>query len=87
MKIEKEGLYALSMGCDDGAKLWLDGQLLWDVDRDGGGFRETWARLEAGYHRLEVQYWENYGGEDMNVGIEGEGLCYENLPAGMLWYE
>ncbi len=87
MKIEKSGLYALSMACDDGAKLWLDGQLLWDVDRDGGGFREGWFNLEAGYHRLEVQYWENYGGEDMYIGIDGEGLAYENLPPSMLFYE
>ena len=87
MKIEKTGLYALSMACDDGAKFWIDGQLFWDVDRDGGGFRESWIQLEAGYHRLEVQYWENYGGEDMQIGIEGEGIGYDNLPSSMLYYE
>ncbi len=87
MKIEKEGLYQLSMSCDDGAILWLDGQLLWDVDRNGGGFREAWYNLGAGYHRLEVLYWENYGGEDMYVGITGPGIETDNLPAEMLYFE
>ena len=87
MKIEKEGLYLLSFACDDGAKLFLDGKLLWDVDRDGGGYRQGWYRLGAGYHRLQVQYWENYGGEDLEIGLEGEGLNYANLPAAMLYYE
>ena len=87
VKIEKTGLYALSMSCDDGAIFWLDGKLLWDVDRDGGGFREGWYQLAEGYHRLEVQYWENYGGEDMEIGIAGPGLEEVNIPAGMLYYE
>jgi hypothetical protein len=87
MKIEKEGMYQLSMSCDDGAILWLDGQLLWNVDRNGGGFREEWFNLGAGYHRLEVQYWENYGGEDMYIGLIGPGIEVENLPASMLYYE
>ena len=87
MKIEQKGLYQLSMSCDDGAILYLDGQLLWDVDRNGGGFREAWYNLGAGYHRMEVQYWENYGGEDMYVGITGPGIETDNLPAEMLYFE
>lgn len=87
MKIEKEGLYLMSMICDDGGKLYLDGQLLWDIDRDGGGLKEDWLQLGAGYHRLEIQYWENYGDEDIEIGLEGEGISCYNLPASMLYYE
>ncbi len=87
MKIEKDGLYQLSLACDDGAILFLDGKEVWNVDRDGGGFRSGWYQFAAGYHRLKVQYWENYGGEDMQVGLVGEGFEYDNLPSGMLCHE
>ena len=87
MKIEQEGVYQLSMGTDDGSKLWIDGELFFDVDRDGGGFRESWIKLEAGYHRLEIQYFENYGGETIEIGLVGPGIDVENLPAEMLFYE
>ena len=66
---------------------FLDGKELWNVDKDGGGFRSGWYQFAAGYHRLKVQYWENYGGEDMQVGLIGEGFEYDNLPSGMLCYE
>ena len=87
MKIEQDGLYQLSMGTDDGSKLWIDGELFFDVDRDGGGFRESWIKLEAGFHRLEIQYFENYGGETIEIGLVGPGIDVENLPSEMLFYE
>ena len=87
MKIEQEGTYLMSIVTDDGCKLWLDGQLLWDLDRDGGGFKDTWVKLDTGYHRLEVQYFENYGGDEIEIGLEGPGVSVSNLPASMLYYE
>lgn len=87
MKIDQEGEYVLSICTDDGSKGWLDGQLIWDVDRDGGGFKDVFLKLEAGYHRLEVQYFENYGGDEVTIGLEGPGIAVDNLPASMLYYE
>ena len=87
MKIETEGVYEMSIVTDDGAKVFLDGELLWDLDRNGGGFQDTWVNLAAGYHRLEVQYWENYGGDDLEIGLSGPGIEVTNLPASMLFYE
>ena len=87
MKIDQEGEYVLSICTDDGSKGWLDGRLIWDVDRDGGGFKDIYLKLEAGYHRLEVQYFENYGGDEVTIGLEGPGIAVDNLPASMLYYE
>ncbi len=87
VKIEQDGLYLLSFATDDGAKLWIDGQLMFDIDRDGGGFSESWINLGAGYHRIEVLYFENYGGETLEVGLDGPGINVENLPAEMLFHE
>ena len=87
VKVPEDGLYLLSLASDDGSKLFWDGQLLWDLDRDGGGFREGWYQLTAGYHRIELQYFENYGGENIEIGLTGPGVDVENLPADMLFYE
>ena len=87
MKIEKDGLYLISMATDDGSKFFLNDQLVFDIDRDGGGIKETWVKLAAGYHRLELQYFENYGSENIEIGLEGPGISVENLPAEMLFHE
>ena len=87
IKIDQEGEYVLSVCTDDGSKAWLDGTLLWDMDRDGGGFTDILLKLDAGYHRIEVQYFENYGGDEVTLGLDGPGISVENLPASMLFYE
>ena len=84
LKIDKEGEYVLSVCTDDGSKGWMDGELLWDMDRDGGGFKDIFLKLDAGYHRLEVQYFENYGGDDVEVGLYGPGVEESRIPASML---
>ncbi len=87
VKIEKEGLYLLSLANDDGGRLIFDGTLLIDCDRDGGGFTETWVELGAGFHRIEIQYFENHGGDGIEMGLEGPGILAENLPAQLLYHE
>lgn len=87
LKIEQDGVYFLTTAGDDGYKVILDGQLIADVDRDGGGTADLYLELAAGYHRIEVQYWENYGGDEIEIGLEGPGINETNLPASMLYYE
>ena len=87
LKIDKEGEYVLSVCTDDGSKGWIDGELLWDMDRDGGGFKDIFLKLDAGYHRVEVQYFENYGGDDVEMGLSGPGVDVARIPASMLYYE
>ena len=87
MRIEKEGVYLFTVDSDDGAKIWLDGQLLWDLDRPGGGSKESWIELGAGYHRLEVQYFETYGGDWLELGLKGPGIDVSKLPASLLFHE
>lgn len=87
MKIEKSGLYCLSLTSDDGSQLFLNGKLLLDLNRDGGGYKDIWLELAEGYHRLEIPYFENYGNESLEVGLEGPGISVSNLPESMLYYE
>jgi len=87
LKIEHGGLYRLSMTSDDGAKLWLDKKELLDLNRDGGGHAEQWLKLDAGYHRIEVQFFENFAEERLEVGLHGPGISVENIPARLLYHE
>ena len=87
LKIESGGIYRLSLTSDDGSALWLDGQLLLDLDHDGGGTADAWVKLESGYHRLEVRFFENFAEEALRVGLEGPGLAVENITANMLYHE
>ena len=45
-KGDEDGLYLLSLASDDGSKLFWNGALLWDIDRDGSGFKEGWYNYE-----------------------------------------
>ncbi|MBQ9702765.1 MAG: glycoside hydrolase family 3 C-terminal domain-containing protein [Bacteroidales bacterium] len=87
MKVEQDGLYRLSLHSDDGSRLSLDGQALINLDRDGGGSQEIWVSLEAGFHRLEVGFWDNFAEETIEVGLRGPGISVSNLPASMLYHE
>ena len=87
LKIEESGLYVLSLATDDGSILFIDGKQVFDIDRDGGGFEQTWIQLEKGLHRIEIQYFENYGGETIEVGLVGPGIDTEQIPASMLYYD
>lgn len=87
LKVERDGLYRLSMRSDDGSRLLLDGQLIVDLDRDGGGSEDVWLTLEAGFHRLEIGFWDNFDEESIEVGLKGPGISVENLPSSILYYE
>ena len=87
MKVERDGLYRLSLRSDDGSRLTLDGKLLLDLDRDGGGYEEVWLTLEAGFHRLELGFWDNFAEEAIEVGLKGPGISVDNLPASLLFHE
>ena len=87
MKVEQDGLYRLSLHSDDGSRLSLDGQALINLDRDGGGSQEIWVSLEAGFHRIEVGFWDNFAEETIEVGLRGPGISVSNLPASMLYHE
>ena len=87
LKIDPGGVYQLSMVSDDGAVLYLDGRRVLDIDRDGGGTASQWAKLEAGFHRIRVEFFDNYMEEFLRVGLKGPGVSAENIPSSMLYHE
>lgn len=88
LKIPASGRYTISLCSDDGAKVYLDDKLV--IDNDGKHGQQTKGAsmaMDAGFHRLKVLYYEDVGGETLEVGLKGEGMEYEIIPSSMLYYE
>ena len=57
--IEHAGLYRFRLTSDDGARLYIDGQLIADDDRQHEPeTREASLKLSTGIHRIRVSYFE-----------------------------
>jgi hypothetical protein len=64
----RTGFYHLTVGADDGVRVWMDGYLILDDWRDGP-FRSSSIDLElAGEHVLVVEYYESYGDARVQLG-------------------
>lgn len=86
MNISEKGVYRFQTFCDDGSKLFIDGQLV--VDNDGGhSARRTGGKvaLEAGFHELRVLYFEDYMGQSLEISISGRNMKETILPDNMLY--
>ncbi len=79
LEIPGNGLYLFALNADDGARLWIDGELV--VDNDGlHGPRRVQGRiaLARGGHEIRVDYFNKTG---------GAALRLEMAPAGGAWKE
>ncbi|WP_299217259.1 carbohydrate-binding protein [uncultured Aquimarina sp.] len=80
INIPNDGSYTFYTTSDDGSTLWIDGIKV--VDNDGlHGAREESGTicLEAGYHQIEVQFFEKTGGNVLSVAYEGPGITKQNI--------
>jgi hypothetical protein len=75
LEISKSGTYTFFTNSDDGSILLIDGKVI--VDNGGSHSRQTKSNqidLSEGFYALEVRYFEDYVGEDLEVFIEGPGI-------------
>ncbi|HTY35750.1 MAG TPA: alpha-L-fucosidase [Bacteroidota bacterium] len=87
VKIPEDGVYTFSTVSDDGSRLLLDGRQV--VDNDGlHASREVngVVALSAGFHRLEVQFFQKGGGRDLKVFVEGPRGNKEIIAGPMLYH-
>ncbi len=71
LKIEEEGLYRVSLTSDDGSRLRLHEELF--IDHDGNHPPMTMsrlARLAAGLHPIEIEYFESYGEDVLDLKLD-----------------
>ena len=72
--VSKTDVYRFALTSDDGAKLWIDGNLI--VDNDGlHGATELQgvAALAAGAHTIRVEYFNKTGGSALSLRFAGTG--------------
>lgn len=83
--IPETGIYRFKLYNDDGAVLRIDGTKV--VDNDGGHSAKLEigaANLEKGLHQFELDYFENYMGQTLEIGIASRFMPQQPLPAKML---
>ena len=75
LNIENTDVYSFYLGSDDGSKLYIDGKLVIDHDEEHAmTFKRGDLALEAGKHRIRIEYFESTGGQGLSVGFTlGDG--------------
>ena len=84
--IPHRGVYNFYTFSDDGSVLRINDELV--VDNDGSHSlrrRDGKVALEAGLHKIEVIYFENYMGEFLEVGWSGKSIREETIPDHVLY--
>ncbi len=75
LPIDQAGDYRFFIGSDDGSRVFIDDQQIAIYDGvHPFGFRRGNKRLEAGVHRLRIEYFEGGGEERLELEVEGPGL-------------
>lgn len=63
LKVDKKGKYVFRLTSDDGAKLWIDGELVVDHDGvHGPSSVDGSCELDVGEHDLRILHFNAYGG-------------------------
>jgi hexosaminidase len=86
--IPETGNYTFSTLSDDGSKLFIDDELI--VDNDGIHWaNEAYGavKLEKGFHKINISYFDLTGGTILNCFIQKEGKKKEEITASQLFYE
>lgn len=81
IRIPERGVYRFYTFSDDGSMLFIDGKRV--VDNDGGHSSrraEGKIALEKGLHELHVLYFEDYMGQELEVGYAGRNIPEAPIP-------
>ena len=81
LEVPQDGIYTFYLHSDDGAKLFLDNQLV--VDNDGSHSARTRSgviALKKGKHPIRIAYFEDFLGEVLRLYWEGPDLSREEIP-------
>lgn len=80
LQVERAGEYTFHLGSDDGARLFVDGRNLVDVDGVHPVVRKSGKlKLQPGPHRLVVDYAQVGGGAELYVDYQGPGISRRKL--------
>ncbi|MFN8252337.1 MAG: alpha-L-fucosidase [Ferruginibacter sp.] len=87
IRIAKTGLYHFYTTSDDGSQLLVDDQLVVNNDGNHGmEERSDKAYLEKGFHKIKIYYYDNGGGNGLEVNYHLQGQAKQPLPASVLFH-
>ncbi len=87
IKIPKEGVYTFYVNSDDGTDLLVDENVILDNDGLHAAVEESGTVvLKAGFHEIEIGFFQAGGGKVLDASIEGPGLVKRVIPAEMLFH-
>jgi hypothetical protein len=88
LNIEKQNLYTFFLESENGARLYLDGELLINNEGDHK-FQELWEQIDlsAGLHRIYVEHYTFGAATGLNVSIKPKGESKEYISDRMLCYD
>ncbi len=85
IQVPKTGKYIFYIASDDGSRLYIDDQLLIDNDRlQGMHEMKASVDLAAGAHPIVVTYFDNGGGDGLEVNWSGPDLPKQKIAADRL---
>ena len=74
LPIGVEGEYQFHLSSDDGSRLWIDDQMVVEVDGVHPVIEQSGSkRLSSGVHKIRIDYFEGGGGEDLFLDMEAPG--------------
>ncbi len=86
INVEQPGDYTFYVRSNDGSRLSIGGQLVVDNDgRHGALEKQGDIALQAGLHEIELGYFQNLGGETLEVFWSGPGFGKQLVPDGVLF--
>ncbi len=86
LKVPVTGLYTFYLESNDGSRLFIDGDEV--IENDGAHIaKEEVGKigLQAGYHRIEVNYFQRGGGKKLKVSWQRPGIDKQEIPEEILF--
>jgi hexosaminidase len=79
--VPDDALYTFYLACDDGGKLRIDGELVVDHDGEHGETEKAGqVALRAGYHTLDIVYFQAGGGAALRLSVSAPGMAKREVP-------
>jgi hexosaminidase len=86
--VDETASYTFSCIADDGAKIFIDNDLI--VDNDGRHWiNEAFGavKLEKGFHKINISYFDADGSTELKCHIQQEGKEKQEIKSSQLYYE
>jgi predicted alpha-1,2-mannosidase len=82
LKVPQNGIYTFGILSDDGSRLIIDNTQVAILDFGHPAIeRKGKIGLKKGYHAFKLQYYENCGGQSLDINWEGPGIKKQRVPS------